>query len=44
MKKEKYKSTNNLSFPDAKIRIGFGTFSFPRVAKVSQGLSLHLSS
>ncbi len=44
MKKEKCKSTINLSFHDTKVVIGFGTFSFPRVAKVSQGRSLHLSS
>jgi hypothetical protein len=45
MKKEKCLSTINLSYPDAKVRIGFGTYSAKtEVAKVSQGLSLHLSS
>jgi hypothetical protein len=44
MKKEKCISTINLSYHDATVTIGFGTFSASRVAKVSQGLSLHLSS
>ena len=45
MKKEKCLSTINLSYPDAKVRIGFGTYSdlrrLPRFRRAYPSTFLH---